>query len=402
MPVRPHGKKFQARIIDKRLPKGKHFKTFQREADAEHYEKEVIASLNRGVVPAFILDEGVPANAGQTYVKSGMLSDLVTAYREHNASISATDRDLCQILMHYITKTKIQDVTYPWLESFAKFLRVDENLAPNSIRGRVGCLGRAWRWYHAANEIDAPDPWGKLPEGYSIVTSKKEIEQILANGGEIKDGAPRNRRLAPGEYEAIIEVLDGQRVKDDVTQPLIANPEMRVLFILIANTGMRLREAYRLRVSSFVDAEGVPRGMALVQTTKGHRGKAPIREVPILRIVLDELNPWIESLGEGADLLFPGIWDGSDVEENLRKTSNSIARKFKNVFKQAGAMDLNEHDLRHEATCRWFTLKNPDGPGWFFNQWEIMNLMGWTSDAMISRYLSLRGSSASRAARAGL
>lgn len=402
MAVRPHGKKFQVRIIDKRLPKGKHFRSFASSTDADHYEKEVLASLNRGVVPAFILEEDSPVNAGQSYVKSGMLSDLVAAYREHNASISATDRDLCQILTHYINKTKIQDVTYPWLESFAKFLRVDENLAPNSIRGRVGCLGRAWRWYHAANEIDAPDPWEKLPEGYSIVTSKKEIEQILESGGEIKDGAPRNRRLAPGEYEAIIDVLDGKKVQDDVKQPLIANPEMRALFILITNTGMRLREAYRLRVSSLVESDGVERSLAIVQTTKGHRGKVPTREVPILKIVKRELNPWIEQLGEGADLLFPGIWDGSNVEEDLRKTSNSIARKFKNVFKQAGANDLNEHDLRHEATCRWFTLKDPDSGGWFYNQYEIMDFMGWTSPNMISRYLSLRGSSASRAARAGL
>lgn len=400
MPVRPHGKKFQVRLLDKRLPR-KHFKTFALESDALNYEKEVIASLNRGVVPAYILDEEATVG-GENFVASGMLGDLVTAYRNNNPSISATDKDLCQILMHYVGKTRIQDVNYPWLESFTRFLRVNENLAPNSIRGRVGCLGRAWKWYHATNDVDAPDPWSKLSEGYSIVTSEKEIAEILANGGEIKDGAPRNRRLVPGEYGNIIAVLNGQRVRDDVKQPLIANPEMRALFILITNTGMRLREAYRLRVSSLVEAEGVPRSLALVETTKGHRGKKPIREVPILRIVQAELNPWIDSLGEGADLLFPGIWDGSDIEEDLRKTSNSIARKFKNAFKQAGAMDLNEHDLRHEATCRWFTLKDPDGPGWFYNQWEIMNLMGWTSDAMIARYLSLRGSSAARAAKAGL
>lgn len=210
----------------------------------------------------------------------------------------------------------------------------------------------------AANEIDAPDPWEKLPEGYSIVTSEKEIAQILANGGEIKDGAPRNRRLAPGEYEAIIAVLDGRRVKDEVTQPLIANPEMRALFILISNTGMRLREAYRLRVSSLITVDGIVHGAAVVETTKGHRGKKRTREVPLLRVVREELEQWIQKLGEGADLLFPGVWDGSDVEDDLRKTSNSIARKFKNAFKQAGALSLNEHDLRHEATCRWFTLKD--------------------------------------------
>ena len=62
---------------------------------------------------------------------------------------------------------------------------------------------------------------------------------------------------------------------------------------------------------------------------------------------------------------------------------------FSKAFRAAGSAGLTEHDLRHEATCRWFEHRT--GHGWTFSDIEIARIMGWSSLAMAVRYASLRG-----------
>ena len=56
----------------------------------------------------------------------------------------------------------------------------------------------------------------------------------------------------------------------------------------------------------------------------------------------------------------------------------------------AGVPDMKEHDLRHEACCRWFELRGKDGR-WVFSDVEICKIMGWSDYSMVLRYASLRG-----------
>ncbi|MCG9015218.1 hypothetical protein, partial [Laribacter hongkongensis] len=53
-------------------------------------------------------------------------------------------------------------------------------------------------------------------------------------------------------------------------------------------------------------------------------------------------------------------------------------------------IDFTEHDLRHEATCRWFSMRDARG-AWVFSDIEICRIMGWTDTRMALRYASLRG-----------
>jgi integrase len=87
------------------------------------------------------------------------------------------------------------------------------------------------------------------------------------------------------------------------------------------------------------------------------------------------------------DLLLP-FWDGD--EANLPDVTNRLSKRFKTLFEYAGCVDLTEHDLRHEATCRWFELRSPDG-SWMFRQEEISKIMGWVpGSSMAERYASFR------------
>lgn len=85
--------------------------------------------------------------------------------------------------------------------------------------------------------------------------------------------------------------------------------------------------------------------------------------------------------------IFPW-WDGDP--ESLDLISARLSRRFAILFAYAECDDLTEHDLRHEATCRWYEMRRPDG-AWLFREAEIEKIMGWApGSSMGSRYASFR------------
>jgi integrase len=154
-----------------------------------------------------------------------------------------------------------------------------------------------------------------------------------------------------------------------------------MLTAVILDTGLRLSEAFTLRV----DQLDLARRLIHVEGSKGHRGKVKPRTVPLKRHLLEQLTAYCEGR---AGLLFPGLWDGT--REDKRKAGHRLTQRFRTALDYAGLDQLVEHDLRHEATCRWFELRKPDG-GWVFSEIEICKIMGWTDTKLALRYLSLRG-----------
>ena len=105
----------------------------------------------------------------------------------------------------------------------------------------------------------------------------------------------------------------------------------------------------------------------------------------------ERLLEWVNRLGDGDDRLFPEAWDGTDDAEALKKATARLSLQFTHLFDHALCEDLREHDLRHEATCRWVLMRDSKG-GWMFRETEIIRMMGWTGIAMFLRYASLRAS----------
>ncbi len=87
----------------------------------------------------------------------------------------------------------------------------------------------------------------------------------------------RNRRLSPEEELRVVRVLNGE-VVGNMSAAEAPAPAMLMLFRLILATGLRLQEAYTLRVGQ-VDFE---RGLISVDGSKGHRGVIKPRSVPML------------------------------------------------------------------------------------------------------------------------
>lgn len=290
-----------------------------------------------------------------------------------------------EIVRGEIAGVPLRDFTYKWLEAYILRLKTGRNLAPGSIRHRVQCLGRALDEFlrqHPALEM--VNPVKLLPKGYSSYNDR-DRRLVEADGKQARFDVQRDRRLEPGEYGRIVRALSGEiRPDRERGLGLEGGIAMLVLFQLIHFTGLRLKEAITLRRGQIdLDARTIR-----AQCSKQWRGRVAYREVPIRRELLEILRQYLQPQGLlPAAPVFPW-WDGVG---DYRDIGRRMSARFTIAFAYANVPDLTEHDLRHEATCQWFELRDAAGH-WLFRSEEINRIMGWaTGSAMADRYASFRG-----------
>lgn len=375
MNVQMRSGKAQLRITHKLLPKP-YFCTFDTEADARSYGTQLESLLMRGIVPSELL---APAATGG---EDPVVTRLISQYCEL-APVTDSDAELLDVVTAEVAGLRVSGMTMKWAEGYVARLKgAKVNLAPGTIRKRVGVLSRVVDWHHRRNTPDNAVPPANalrlLPRGYSLYT-KVEAEQLKAVGRVAKVDVKRDRRLLPEEEERVRLALAGEK-RPGRERALKVDPGFVLLFDLIIDTGLRLSEAFRLRVDQ-IDTE---RRVIRVEGTKGHRGAIKPRVVPLKRVLSDKLAAWCK---DRTGLLF-GFWDGTAEGRDL--ASGRLTNRFATMFLFADVPNFTEHDLRHEATCRWFELRAAGG-GWVFSDIEVCRIMGWTSTNMALRYASLRG-----------
>jgi len=365
--IQPRSGKFQLRVVHKLLPTPFFFTFDSREA-AQSYGDQLEALLAKGIVPSDLLK----AKASSPSVVS--VIDEYTAL----APVSDSDAALLGVVGNEVVGLRVSGITYPWVEGYVRRLKVDSNLSPGTIRKRVGALARVLDW-HLLKTIGnkSGNPLRMLPVGYSAYSG--EDARLLPASAAAKTDIHRDRRLSVTEIQAIHAALAGIRRKDR-ERALAVDPAFLLLFDLILITGLRLIEAYRLRVAQ-VDAD---MGVLRVDGSKGHRGKIKPRVVPLHPAMRDRLRAWC---ADRQGLVFP-FWAGDADSE--KKTTSRLSKRFAVLFAYAGVPDFKEHDLRHTATCQWFELRD-DAGRWKFSDVEICKIMGWSNYSMVLRYASLRG-----------
>ena len=355
--IQRRGARFQLRVTHPLLHRA-FFHTFPDHASAATYGEQLMALLERGIVPAELAEP-----AKQPPGRS--VTAIVCDFRRHASHLTASDDALLGAMLTELADLRVRDITFAWAETYIRDLKVKRNLAPGTIRKRVGALARVLDWHHARNAAPGEvwaNPLRALPVGYSQYT--RNDAAALDEGAKVRQDVRRDRRLLPGEADKIRACMD---------------EDLRLMFDVIVHTGLRLREAYRLRVDQ-IDTE---KHVIRVEGTKGARGLIKPRVVP----VVPALRPALKKRVEGrVGLLWP-YWDGKP--ETMRPVTARLSYLFAKAFRAAGIKDLTEHDLRHEATCRWFEHRS--GRGWTFADVEIARIMGWSNLAMALRYASLRG-----------
>ena len=372
--VQVRGNRAQLRVKHRLLPRP-FFATFPTEAEARSYGDRLHAMLDAGVVPAELLAEP------ERKADDKLLLELVRQYTKH-APITDSDNALLDTMMDELVGLRVSSVTWAWVDRYVRELKLKRHLAPSTIRKRVGVLGRVMAWHlrrvTPQGQQEPINPFRLLPRGYSTY-SRAEAELLAAKGSAPKSDQSRDRRLLPDEETRIRAALAGVK-REDRERALQPDAEFVMLFDLILHTGMRLSEAYRMRV----DQVDLARAVLHVEGSKGHRGQIKPRTVPIVPELRDQLTSYLAGRG---GLLF-GFWDGT--KDGAKRCTSKLSARFAALMDYAQVLDCTEHDLRHEATCRWVTMRSKGG-SWMFSEAEVCRIMGWSSTRMMLRYLSLRG-----------
>jgi integrase len=357
---------FEMRVVHRLLPKP-FYSTHDSEAQAKEYAGRLIAALDRGQVPPELQAKS------KTVEDRRKLSNILRDYL-NAAPIAASDRPMVVWLQENLGVT-VHGLTVRWVDDWVRAMKRVEYLAPGTIRKRVESLARAVDWWQRQSyqDSDAPsNPLRTLPRGYSTYG-----EGDVAAGRAPRQDRARDRRLAPGEQEAIELAIQGSKRADRQRGLATADAAaFLLLFRLIVATGLRLREAYSLRGGD------VRPLLRTIHVARSKTGRA--RDVPMSPQVLE----WLRGPFEPDALIFP-FWDGDP--ESLDRTSQRLSARFKSAFEYARCADLTEHDLRHEAVCRWMEMQDSKG-AWLYRAEEVRRITGHQSARQFERYLSLRGS----------
>lgn len=366
--IQPRSGKFQLRMTHKLLPKPFFF-TFEQRVEAENYRDQLSLLLSSGVVPeALLIKESKTADP--------TLTAIILDY-QRKASLTDSDSELLKVIWGEVVGVKFSGLTFNWVEDYVRILKGStKNLAPGTIRKRIGALARVIDWYikttTPSGAVARANPLRIMPRGYSAYTKAD------AKKSEVRRDVQRNRRLSEDEVRRILDALSGKK-REDRERPFTDDKAFKMLFEVIVDTGLRLFEAYRLTTQSFDFKNNIIK----VEGSKGHRGFIKQRVVPIKKVLREPLKKWCSSR---VGLIFP-YWDG-DLRSK-RDATNKLSKRFTGLFQYAEVDDFTEHDLRHEAACRWFELRNERG--WVFSEIEVCRIMGWTDTRMAVRYASLRG-----------
>jgi len=372
--VQKRGDKFQLRVTHRLLPRS-YISTFEADEEARSYGRQLHDLLDRGVVPDEL--SARPAAVAD----DPMLIKVIRAYSKA-APVTDSDSALLDAMMMELAGLRVSRCTFDWAAIYVSGLKVKQHLAPSTIRKRVGVLGRVMDWHLARicppGGMPLSNVFRLLPTGYSAY-SRVDAEQLAKSGKAPRRDQQRDRRLLPDEETRLRAALAGVK-RPDRERALAPDPAFQLLLDLILGTGLRLIEAYRLRTDQIDHAGRYIR----VEGSKGHRGVIKPRTVPLRPALALVLADWCR---DRVGLLFP-FWDGSPHE--LVRTTRRLSYRFTVAFEYAKVPDITEHDLRHEATCRWVELKDSAGR-WIFSDIEICRIMGWTDPRLMLRYASLRG-----------
>lgn len=340
------------------LPKPLSF-TFDTYEEGEDYCAKLEAMLDKGIVPPELQERNVCT-----------MDQLIDKY-EIECHMSQADREMIPALRKKVLGVKMSDIDYAWAENWIKSLKRTHKLSPSRVRHYVGALARAIDWGGRRHPELLINPLRMLPKGYSAYTPAD-----IAESGEAMTDVERDRRLEPGEEDAIRKVLTGENPNKRQKAPGYSRRvPLTMLFEMALETAMRMREMYTLTKEQ-VDLS--KRTIFLEKTKNGDK-----RQVPMSSVLLPILEAYIKDIPDGG-FLFP-FWDGDASPENLQATSTKLSQQWSRIFETADCPGLKFHDLRHEATSRIFERTTLDPI-------SISRITGHKDPRMLRRYSNLRGS----------
>ena len=137
--VQQRGKRYQVRIKHALLHKPFFF-TFDSEAEASTYGAQLESVLSRGIVPSELL--AAPARKAD----DPLVIEVIRTY-SRAAHVAPSDNEVLDVLVRETPGLRVSGVTFAWCDAYVQGLKRVNNLAPGTIRKRVGSLARVLDWH---------------------------------------------------------------------------------------------------------------------------------------------------------------------------------------------------------------------------------------------------------------
>lgn len=331
--IRKRGERWQAQIRRSGCPAVS--RSFRLKADAERWAAQVEAQADgRGLV------------SDLRPLRTLTLANLIERYRD---SVSVTHRGhlneviiLNAFLRHPVASTKLNDLRSQHLAAYR-----DERLKkvrPATINRELGLIQHALEI--ARREWSIP-----LPTNPAKDVSKPSPDRH------------RERRLEPGEEEALMEAINNTR-----------NPVLGPLVSFAIETGMRRGEMLNAKWADVNFDDGT---MKIPLTKNG--------EPRIIPLTLEALNI-LRELSTECNQIEPALLGTKRNKLNSANifpiTQDAFKKCWKRAVYRAGIQNIHFHDLRHEAISRFFEMG--------LSVPEVALISGHKDVRMLFRYTHIR------------
>lgn len=282
------------------------------------------------------------------------IDDLASSFRRHLRAAGKADRTItlygqsirffCEWLTAHGRPTTLDELTRhaisAWLADLAD--RVDIETVRTRLRG----MRRFCRWLEAEGEVDkAPTVGVEMPSASEKpvrVLTEEELARLIK-----ACAVPRGKA---GVF--VQRIFDGRR--DEVLVRLLADCGLRVSELaMLTLDDVDLDREICFVVGKGSRPRGVPYGARTAQSIDRYlraRSGHP-RAVTTQRLLLGQRGPM---------------------------SADGIRWRVELLGQAAGVEGLHPHALRHTAAHRWLSAGGQER--------DLMHLMGWRSDAMLSVY----------------
>jgi len=322
--VRKRGKKYQAQVrIKGHSPQSKSFLT---KAAALAWTRRIESSMDNG--------SWIDTRGSRSVFIEDIVDDLVYSYERFGLEVAGPKLGQLNQIKEYFHGVSIHDLTFDGVLDFAAFRL--ETIAESTLQAQMYYLKQAVTNSRIKTELPVVDmAIDELKKKKLIMGSKR-----------------RDRRLEPGEYEALMDQAAGHWISGAID--------------LAVESAMRQGEIHALKWSDINESKGVIR---LMRKDKHAKTGQSAQQIPLLKGVREALLRSQNVFGQGPNLI--------PVER-----AASISDKFAKMTKKLGIDDLRFHDLRHEAISRLFEK------GMRVEQVRVVS--GHRTLDQLSRYVNLR------------
>ena len=322
--VRKRGKKYQAQVrIKGHSPQSKSFLT---KAAALAWTRRIESSMDNG--------SWIDTRGSRSVFIEDIVDDLVYSYERFGLEVAGPKLGQLNQIKEYFHGVSIHDLTFDEVLDFAAFRL--ETIAASTLQAQMYYLKQAVTNSRIKTELPVVDmAIDELKKKKLIMGSKR-----------------RDRRLEPGEYEALMDEAAGHWISAAID--------------LAVESAMRQGEIHALKWSDINESKGVIR---LMRKDKHAETGQSAQQIPLLKGVREALLRSQNVFGQGPNLI--------PVER-----AASISDKFARLTTKLGIDDLRFHDLRHEAISRLFEK------GMRVEQVRVVS--GHRTLDQLSRYVNLR------------